>query len=237
MRYVRDATGRFPSRPYYDQHELDSECERAITEFLLDACGKVTYPIPTDLLTKLIERDADDLDLYADLAAEGEGIQGVTEFVPGARPRVRISKDLSGSVVGEHRLRTTLTHEYGHVRFHDCLFQVEDVPTLFDEPRRQSRHRCNRDSILHAKVVDWMEWQAGYASGALLMPLGALKKSVAAIVERAGHLGQVEKASPLGRDLVAAVATKFAVSEEAAEVRLLKLQLVVGEASAERLFP
>ena len=72
MKYVRDTTGRFPQRPHYELSELDQECERIITQFMAEACGGFSLPIPTEALTKLIERDAADLDLYADLKPEGE---------------------------------------------------------------------------------------------------------------------------------------------------------------------
>jgi hypothetical protein len=114
-------TGRFHMRPYYEVDELDQECERIITKFMQERCGGLILPIPTDILTKLIERDAEDLDLYADLSAEGSDVQGVTDFYPGQKPRVRIAEELSQDR-HEHRLRTTLTHEYGHVWFHKALW-------------------------------------------------------------------------------------------------------------------
>ena len=57
--YVRDATGRFQQRPHYRPEELDRECETIITAFLREIHGEVQYPVATDDLTKLIERDAD----------------------------------------------------------------------------------------------------------------------------------------------------------------------------------
>ena len=63
MRYVRDTTGRFPERPHYEPGELDGECEAVIVSFMRERCGQVVYPAPTDVLTRLIERDAEDLDL------------------------------------------------------------------------------------------------------------------------------------------------------------------------------
>lgn len=70
MRWAADPTGRFPKRPYYEEGELDRLCEQVISDFLIDRYGKVLLPIPTEDLTVLIERDAEDLDLFADLSAE-----------------------------------------------------------------------------------------------------------------------------------------------------------------------
>jgi hypothetical protein len=51
--------------------------------------------VPTEALTILIERDAADLDLYADLSGEGADVQGVTELAAGARPSVKIARELT----------------------------------------------------------------------------------------------------------------------------------------------
>ena len=64
---VPDRTGRFRERPHYDARDLDVECEGIITSFAKGTLGGFSLPVPTDLPTKLIERDADDLDAYADL--------------------------------------------------------------------------------------------------------------------------------------------------------------------------
>jgi len=61
VRYVRDKSGRFPQRPHYEPRELwDDECERIITRFMKESCGGFILPIPTEALTKLIERDTAD---------------------------------------------------------------------------------------------------------------------------------------------------------------------------------
>ena len=91
MKFIADTSGRFGQRPYYNQTELDWECESVITQFMTELYGKLLLPIPSDALTKLIERDADDLDLYSDLEGEGVEVEGVTEIFPDQKPRVRIS--------------------------------------------------------------------------------------------------------------------------------------------------
>ena len=68
MRYVPDRTGRFSQRPHYEPKELDRECETIITKFLKERNGTANFPVTTDDLTVLIERDTESLDLYADLS-------------------------------------------------------------------------------------------------------------------------------------------------------------------------
>lgn len=127
MKWVKDKTGRFPQRPHYLPEEIDDECERVIRDFLTKKYGKVEFPIKTDDLTILIEQNAD-LDSYADLSGEPGDVEGVTEFTPGQRPVVRIANALSATNM-ENRLRTTLTHEWGHAHFHQFVFD-ELLPKL-----------------------------------------------------------------------------------------------------------
>jgi len=131
MKWVQDKTGRFAKRPHYLPEELDDECERIICAFLQQKYGRVEFPVKTDDLTVLIEQKAD-LDAYADLSGEEGDVQGVTEFTPGKRPVVRISDTLQVPYL-ENRLRTTLTHEWGHIHFHQFMF---DAAFLVVSPHR-----------------------------------------------------------------------------------------------------
>jgi hypothetical protein len=223
MRYIRDKSGRFPQRPHYDARELDTECEREITDFMKKSCGGFKLPIPTDALTRLIERDAADLDLYADLSKEGADVQGVTDFFPGKAPRVRIAASLSDQK-SENRLRTTLTHEWGHVKYHDFLWQMEaQNPSMHAQLAGQPSPKCKRDRIFGAPEVDWMEWQAGYVCGSVLMPLTHVQAVVRTFCEDKKLFSPLLLGSSAGFSLIGAVSETFEVSTEAAQVRLTKL--------------
>ena len=229
VRWVRDATGRFPQRPHYEPAELDGACEEIVRSFLKSQYGAVRYPIETDDLTVLIEGEAEELDLYADLSREGQDVQGETQFFARGRPRVRIARELTNQVNRENRLRTTLTHELGHVKFHSFLWGMGQV-SMSGKALREASPRCYRESILHASRSDWMEWQAGYASGAFLMPVSAVKELVMGARGRASDLAPIFSSSPAGEELVEAVKEKFMVSSDAALVRLIKLRyLIEGE--------
>jgi hypothetical protein len=88
--WIRDSTGRFRRRPWYTQAYLDQRCEQILFEFLYELYGQITIPVPTGALIKLIERDARELNLYADLTKVEEGLLGVTFFEPPGKPEVRI---------------------------------------------------------------------------------------------------------------------------------------------------
>lgn len=222
MKWVQDRTGRFARRPHLQPEEIDAQCERLVRKFLGTKYGKVEFPIRTDDLTILIEERAD-LDSCADLSHEEGEVEGVTEFRPGARPLVSIANSLSAPNM-ENRLRTTLTHEFGHVYFHQFMFDTQaQSGSLFPtEPKRQV-NKCNRASIVNAVETDWMEWQAGYACGAILMPIGALIATVQTFrAENDLEYKNLAVGTDAGQKLVVRVATEFQTSKDAARVRLLK---------------
>ena len=175
--------------------------------------GTAHKPLATDTLMVLIEERTADLDLYADLTAEGDDVEAVTDFVPGQRPRVRISARLTDSARREHRLRTTLAHELGHVVLHDFIWWF-DQGVLDAERARALSPRCHRRPNL--RTADWMEWQAGYMSGALLMPAARIRDEL-------DDAAPVWVRSARAKRRIERVTATFDVSVEAARVRLQQL--------------
>jgi Zn-dependent peptidase ImmA (M78 family) len=222
MRWVTDRTGRFPQRPHYEPRELDHECEQIVLEFLKNKYSEVKFPISTDDMTILIEHDTSHLDLYADLSNEGQDIEGVTDFFPDKKPAVRIAEDLSLQNWRENRLRTTLMHEYGHVKLHAFLWDF-NRPRLFVDSELARGPRCRRETILNALKTDWMEWQAGYASGSLLMPITNLRGLVGAALRDWGLYKYLPADSDEAQVLIKRTVEMFNVSSEAARVRLSQL--------------
>ncbi|MER8912743.1 ImmA/IrrE family metallo-endopeptidase [Mesorhizobium sp. M0761] len=232
VKYVADKTGRFSQRPHFKPEELDRECESIIAAFLRDRHGKAEFPVSTEDLTVLIERDTESLDAYADLSGYGTNVEGATIFQPGRKPRVLISDRLQLDDHRENRLRTTLAHEYGHVRFHAYLWEAEPPgPDLLRRNPNANVQICYRDRMLDAAQTDWMEWQAGYVCGALLMPVGPVRGIVRAYCESHGLFGVIGQNDAHGRALIETLKGAFQVSGEAARIRLLKLG-ILGSASA-----
>ncbi len=237
VNYVADRTGRFSQRPHFKPEELDRECENLVVGLLKQAGGKVEFPFSTPDLTRLIEGEADDLDLYADLSEYGKDVEGLTEFRPGKKPIVKISASLAADERRQNRLRTTLAHEYGHVHFHAYLWEVE--PPGADLLRRNpnaNKQICKRDNILDAAQSDWMEWQAGYVCGAILMPASRVKAVAGAYKESNGLYGVVGTGDSHGQALIKAVQEKFEVSADAARIRLLKLGILGATSAGPSLF-
>ena len=232
MKWVRDTTRRFERRPFFDQQEIDLQCEDIVTWFMQSRGGAVSYPMSTDDLTVMIEQDVSDLDLYANLSDEGRGVEGVSEFHRGRKPSVRIANYLSQQPSRKNRLRSTLAHEYGHVVFHTFLWKMDGGVKRTNARRRLPPRspRCRRARIVVAPLSDWMEWQAGYAGGALLMPITRLTGLVTDSLREWGLIRRVRASSDHHKELVRRIAEAFAVSEDAAKTRLNKLGYVAPAA-------
>jgi hypothetical protein len=237
VKYVSDKTGRFSLRPHYEANELDLECEKIVTAFLRKINGSATPHISTNDLTKLIEHEADELDLYADLSEYGPNVEGVTEFRLGRKPIVKIDKKLAEAENRQNRLRTTLCHEYGHVHFHAYLWELEPpkADVLIRDPTR-NRIISKSESMLAAPQKDWLEWQAGYVSGAILMPLTHVRRLVRAYQQTHNIIENINSDSEHGRAMIRALMDAFEVSEDAARVRLTKLNFIRYRASQPSLF-
>jgi hypothetical protein len=237
VKMVRDTTGRFALRPHYDPSELDRECERILFPFLQARHGSGEFPLSTDDLTVLIEQHADSLDMYADLSRYGGDVEGVTEFHADQAPKVSISERMANDRRRKNRLRSTLAHEFGHVHFHRHLWDEKLRPgELFAKGDPTNKAICKRDTIINALSYDWMEWQAGYVSGAILVPSSLARRLVSDYCADRGLHGDIPVRSHHGCVLVGMIQEAFEVSEEAARVRLLKLRLVTSTDAQPSLF-
>jgi IrrE N-terminal-like domain len=213
---VPDRTGGLLYRPYKHEEEIDWECEAFLRNFLqLPAEESFPLPLSTDLLTNAIEAYAVRLDLYADMEAD---LEGLTEISANTAPFVRINRLLSTAYRSPNRLRSTLAHEFYHLYYHAPLYRerLKQID-LFDGPLKNIA--CRRETILQGKRVDWREWQAAYGAGALLMPISALREVLHEQCDTYGPPPYVAN-SGMAVAAVSLVASRFAVSQDAATVRL-----------------
>lgn len=237
VKWVPDKTGRFQKRPHFDAGEIDRECETLTEAFLLRKYGKIEYPLATDDLATMIEDHVDYLDQYADLSKEGRDVEGVTRFFVGATPSIEVSESLTNAENQTNRLRTTLSHELGHVRLHDPVIQAAfGSGDLFEQ--KEHRVVLKRDEAERAaNPSDWMEWQAKYASGAYLMPRKAVFERMKPVWEADGKMPPVQLVGNwTAQRMIQLMVTSFQVSREAATVRLLLLGLITRENRAATLF-
>jgi hypothetical protein len=90
--------------------------------------------------------------------------------------------------------------------------------------------------MLEAVQTDWMEWQAGHACGALLMPVSHLRSVVGAYQEANGLFGAIGTSTEHGQALIGRVQEAFHVSADAARVRLLRLNILGATSAGPSLF-
>ena len=178
------------------------------------------------------------LDQHAELDTT---VLGVTEFVPGKMPKISINRDLTGSALDAEdatpglvgRWRATVAHEACHVLLHRMLFEIEDKQhSLFGSAERAATPRrllrcLKRDVGFSRQVSDWREVQANLGMGALLMPKPILLEAVdkgRLAVGAADRL--IAAGSAMHENLAAILARRFAVSKQAARIRLDALRIV-----------
>ncbi len=234
VKYVPDNMHGFGERPHYEPRELDRTFETIVTDFLRKKYGKVEFPISTDDLTTLIEAHVADLDQYADLSGYGVNVEGATVFARSGKPKVLISNYVHKH---ENRLRMTLSHEFVHVHLHAYLFGLLEGQMKFGSGKQPANAiACRSDTIVSTKKTDWREWQAGYGSGAMLMPKTYLQRVIGEIQRKQNIFGAVAAASFEGQMLIDAVVDNFAVSKDAARVRLSVLDILGQETASNPLF-
>jgi IrrE N-terminal-like domain len=228
MREYRDPHGRPIRRLYLKTDLLDRRCEGLMREFMNRRSGGYRLPIPTNELMRLLDERAGEIDTYADLPS---GIHGKTTLYFDRRPQVEIAASIY-MTRSDHRVRTTVCHEFGHVWLHGPLWRevgarrASGVGPVWD---------CYRENILTAPESDWTEWQAGWVSGAILMPASALRAWAAECAKKFGAKLPFAASPRGGAELVKLVAERCDVSILAAQVRLDKLGLVIKDSSPKRL--
>lgn len=221
MKPLRDPLGRPIRRIYLKTDVLDRRCEGIIREFMNRRSGGYRLPIPTDELVRLIEERAAKVDTYADLP---EGIHGRTSLFYDRAPIVKIAESIYRTR-SDHRVRTTICHEFGHVWLH--------APLWYEAGARRSKSsgpapvwNCNRESITNPSQYDWTEWQAGWVSGAILMPASAICEWSAECASKFGTRCPFGIESLPAAALINTVLKRCDVSVLAARVRLKQLNLL-----------
>lgn len=238
MKWIPDPTGRFAERPFFTNDELEAECARLVDGFYRSKYRRrFAPPWDTEDLKTLLEGNVRELDLYADLRGlHGDDVEGATTFEPGEEPVTEIEATLTNDERRENRLRTTITHEQTHVLLHRAVWEIhwqQQSVSLFDGHGGARCGVCRRETILGAPSQDWMEWQAGYGSGAILMLKDSMVEVVRDYRKANAKVGAIRQGSEDERRLVDMVMNRFQVSEDAARVRLRVLEASVRGAAPE----
>jgi hypothetical protein len=95
---------------------------------------------------------------------------------------------------------------------------------------------CKRETIVDAPEVDWMEWQAGHVCGAILMPASRVRNLILEAFTSKLGVSTWTPDSSTAQDLIGAIQQTFAVSRDAAKVRLLRLGILQAFSPTASLF-
>ena len=237
MRMVPDKTGRFAERPHYPPEELDWECEQLVSTFLRKKRGDVEFPILTEDLHVLIEQADASLDfLRGPFGVSGDDVEGMTEFFSIGPPRYRSPKGWRTTNVGKIG--------YGQ-RFPTNLVMFISIDTF--GPKSFFRADCLREKVLKirpsASGYDFkcdpirLDGMAGRIHQRLSADASnSRRRFVAEYSQPRGLHATIYQGSEHGRALIAGVVERFAVSEEAARICRLKLNLLASSNKQPSLF-
>jgi hypothetical protein len=219
-------------------YEAD-EIEELMSEQLRKARQRLTLTNPAPDLESFVENHLQvDLDQYATL---DEDVLGLTEFNGSQSPRMKISATLTEAADSEPplpgmrgRWRATIAHEASHVVLHRYLFDpamvsirqgdvrdpIESSALTGELKRMQCLHRDIEvaPNLQSRTTRDWREVQANRGMAALLMPESIFKRVAAMNGGVKGSLADGSEGG--GAALIAAIASSFEVSRQAATYRL-----------------
>jgi Zn-dependent peptidase ImmA (M78 family) len=143
----------------------------------------------------------------------------------GPPPTVQIDARLTREHWREVRRRSTITHECSHAIYHAPLWRELGPENPGEGPVAQSC-RCEDTDDSPNRWDDWMEWQARYMSGALLMPKSRVCRLGQKLARDRTLDLPLQNGSSSSIILVELTVIAFYVSRDAASVRLKQLGLI-----------
>ena len=230
MRKYPAKSGPFEEALYFEQEEIEAVCETSLKSVGL-------YPDnPSPIrIERFLEKKFGLSPEYEDLP---DGILGYTKFGPSGPEKVVLAAFLSSTEdkISERRIATTIAHEAGHILFHSDLFQSHFNKTSADRFHSDLETQDDGTRTLLCRDLPctsgkpanysgrWWEHQANKAIGALLMPLGLLKISVAPFFELPKNemtYSQIPHLEPKKREeAILCLSEFFDVNPVAAKIRL-----------------
>jgi Zn-dependent peptidase ImmA (M78 family) len=194
---------------------MEQITEELVQKFSGERGSNLAYPISDADLSSLAEYVSKDYDENADLRRVGQDVEGATKFAPPSKPTILISKFINST----NRRKMTIAHEIGHAHLHAFLFDLDLGMESFLKYAARAPIYCNRETIY--KGYDWLEWQAAFAGGALLMPRQLVRDRIDRLELRPTF--PVYEGESAARIAIEAVSKQFSVSYDAAKTRLSQL--------------
>ena len=230
MRMMRDRSGPFVERPYYEDSEIESIIGVELNE--VDLLPSLPKPIRVD---RFIEKRYGIVPQYDDVPS---GILGFTRFGANGPEEVVVARSLSeeGTKVAERRINSTLAHEAGHLILHGRLFDLERkvgmhslIGNDLDLEKRTILCRPNSVGVPHeskgAKGYDgkWWEFQANKVIGILLLPRQLVHQALEFLLVSQGHFGNRLLCDTRREEAIHCLSNTFDVNSPVARIRIQEI--------------
>jgi Zn-dependent peptidase ImmA (M78 family) len=233
-RWLSDPTRRFSLRPVFRSEDLNSSIEEFVSNFLGRRNRTHRYPVLDDDLERLVDGLTSDFDSSCDLRFVGDDVEGATRFWFDRKPAIMIDSRLIAANMARRR-RMTIAHELGHVLLHRQLFErsASGMMELFPDLEDRAPVYCFRHGI--DLGPNWMEWQASYVAGLILMPSREVIERATAIAREKGIAYPFSANDDETDQLIMILSSEFEISQEATRVRLLQLHSIEPHSAIQRL--
>jgi hypothetical protein len=223
MKTIKDKTGQFRNRTYYEAREIEDICTQELQA--LDLYPDSPQPIPID---RFIEKKFNVTHSYENLPS---GILGYTKFAGSKVEQIIVAKSLdeAANLVADRKISTTLAHEAGHGLLHMDLFKAsQSGPSLFGDEDKKPQILCRE--VTGLEVTDrkhydgkWWEYQANMAIGALLLPRKLVFKSLEPLSVSVGMWGIRDLEQTKRAEAIILLSEIFEVNPVVARLRLQEL--------------
>ncbi|MCD8372589.1 MAG: ImmA/IrrE family metallo-endopeptidase [Clostridia bacterium] len=229
--------------PILSKEEINSMCERFISEFQPDALVN-PQPIDIEMFAEgYLNITVDYFYLSHNLCIYGATVFNDTnkmiiydpekneaDYIHVSAMTIILDCRLVTDARYEHLGRMTMGHECGHAIMHTSLYyRNPDQLSMFDVAGNSPIIKCRiNESPLNSKFFktdeEWVEWQANYFASALLMPKTPLLKLARELKSELSHtrLSQLQIEDILSQS----VSDTFNVSKAAAVSRLKNLMCI-----------
>lgn len=235
MKIIKDKTGCFPRRLWFEEGEIEGIAEKHRQD-LRRSIGEIdTLALPVDKFVEIylpgaLKKDIM-LDPFADLqSTEGPNVLGATYFCDDhleVKIDQRVTKEAERT--GQWgRYNATGAHEGGHCVLHLVIFEGDPNQESLFKSERTRKISCLQRTIEGEYTGEWWEYQANQIMANLLMPAELFLDHFIRERNKFGIRDNTElpKRRRLFDALVTYLARVFQVSKQAVKIRLRELRQI-----------
>lgn len=233
MKIIKDKTGRFHQRLWFEDGEIESLSARHLEEYLRrnkktnsedqNVDKFVEIYLPTTVNKKIV------FDPYADLLkSEGSDVLGATYYHK-EHLEVKIERTLTEEADRLDqwgRYNVTVMHEAGHCIIHSVLFESDPRQQVLFNSTGPRKIACLQRNIEAYRTGEWWEFQANQFMANFLMPKEPFLDTF--YMERNAYgikdNRELVKDDHIFKAVVGYLSRAYQVSKQAVKIRLYELK-------------